>query len=188
MPSAPAPVQDPVSRGSLPAPATVVEVPAVCPVTGARAPQAAVDEIARASVDAPAVAANRPLRWTYMASGLMCVGMGGIGVVVPGLPTTIFLLVAVWCFARSCPVLEHWLMEHRVFGPYLRAVVNDRSMPLSAKVVSLALMWTAVTASVLMIGVHGTPLVISSVVVLLAAIGTGFICFAMKTTRRSPAG
>lgn len=47
-------------------------------------------------------------------------GMGIIGVFVPGLPTTVFVLIAAWAAARSSPKLHNWLLQHKLFGPILR--------------------------------------------------------------------
>ena len=59
------------------------------------------------------------VRPVLIALGLLSVGLGGLGAVVPGMPATIFFLVASYLFARSSPRLHRWLMEHRVVGPYL---------------------------------------------------------------------
>lgn len=60
------------------------------------------------------------LRWLYVAFALLCLLLGLIGVVVPGMPTTVFILLAAWATARSSPRLHAWLMAHRLFGPMLR--------------------------------------------------------------------
>ena len=57
------------------------------------------------------------MKTIYALLGTLCVGLGAIGTVVPGMPTTVFLIVAAWLYARSCPGLHRRLIEHRVFGP-----------------------------------------------------------------------
>jgi len=59
------------------------------------------------------------MRIIWLLSGLICLGLGGIGVVLPMLPTTPFLLLAAFCFARSSERLHHWLLTHRTFGPLI---------------------------------------------------------------------
>jgi uncharacterized membrane protein YbaN (DUF454 family) len=59
-------------------------------------------------------------RWLLAAFALLCLLLGLIGVVVPGMPTTVFILLAAWAAARSSPRLHAWLMAHRLFGPMLR--------------------------------------------------------------------
>lgn len=64
----------------------------------------------------------RPLlvRWLLMTFAVFCLVMGVIGIVVPGLPTTVFILMAGWAAARSSPRLHAWLWHHRLFGPMLQ--------------------------------------------------------------------
>ena len=61
----------------------------------------------------------RPVRWLLLVFAALCLVMGAIGVVVPGLPTTVFILMAAWAAARSSPRLHGWLLRHRLFGPML---------------------------------------------------------------------
>ena len=61
----------------------------------------------------------RAVRWLLLVFAVLCLVMGLIGVVVPGLPTTVFILLAAWAAARSSPRLHGWLMRHRLFGPML---------------------------------------------------------------------
>ncbi|MEJ8630372.1 YbaN family protein [Sphingomonas sp. I4] len=65
--------------------------------------------------------------------GLFCVGLGIVGALLPLMPTTIFLILAAGCFARSSPRLEARLLNHPRFGPTLRAWRRDGAMGLRAK-------------------------------------------------------
>ncbi len=65
--------------------------------------------------------------------GLVFVALGIIGAILPLMPTTIFLILAAACFARSSPRLERWLLEHARFGPALRAWRAERAIPPRAK-------------------------------------------------------
>ncbi|MEE4236109.1 MAG: YbaN family protein [Anderseniella sp.] len=79
------------------------------------------------------------------AAGLLFVGLGLAGVLLPLLPTTPFLLLAAGCFARSSPAFHDWLLSHRLFGPYIRDWDRDRSIPLSAKVTAVTMMAASLT-------------------------------------------
>lgn len=60
------------------------------------------------------------MRAVWFTIGWMNVGLGVIGAVLPLMPTTVFLIAAAWCFARSSPELERWLVDHPRLGPPLR--------------------------------------------------------------------
>jgi uncharacterized membrane protein YbaN (DUF454 family) len=76
-----------------------------------------------------------------MTVGVISVGLGVIGVFLPLLPTTPFLLLAAACFVRSSERLYAWLIGHRLFGTYIRHYREHRAITLRAKVVVLALLW-----------------------------------------------
>ena len=80
------------------------------------------------------------LRMAYIGFGGMMVAIGAIGVVLPGLPTTPFLIVAVWCFARSSPRFEQYLLDHPTFGGPLRVWREKGAIPRRAKILSVSMM------------------------------------------------
>ena len=77
------------------------------------------------------------MRQLYLVLGVGFVGLGFIGIFLPVLPTTPFLILAAACFARSSPRLERWLLEHRHFGPSLRAWREQGAIPWRAKLLAL---------------------------------------------------
>lgn len=80
-------------------------------------------------------------RLMLITAGLICVGLGAIGIILPGLPTTPFLLLAAYCFARSSEHFHSWLLNHRWFGNYVRNFEEGRGMTRRAKAATLLLMW-----------------------------------------------
>jgi len=93
---------------------------------------------------------KRPtLRQTLLvAAGLVALGLGLIGIVLPGLPTTPFVLLAAACFARaSSPRLHGWLTTHRYLGPMVRDWEANRSLPLRVKWIAITMMGTMVLLS-----------------------------------------
>lgn len=78
------------------------------------------------------------MRWLWLAAGLLCVGLGGVGVIVPGLPTTIFFILAAACFTRSSPRLERWVLSLPGIGPMVQDYRRGLGMPRRAKVAAVA--------------------------------------------------
>ena len=78
--------------------------------------------------------------------GFVFVGIGGVGIVLPGLPTTPFLILAAACFARSSQRLYDKLLAHRMFGPLIRDYREGRGIPRRAKFLSLGMMWIFVAS------------------------------------------
>ncbi|MGZ8998153.1 MAG: YbaN family protein [Allosphingosinicella sp.] len=78
------------------------------------------------------------IRIGYLTAGMAALLLGAVGVVVPGLPTVPFLLLAAFCFARADPRLERRLLEHRHFGPHILAWRNRRAIGPRAKSAAIA--------------------------------------------------
>ena len=111
------------------------------------------------------------VRALYAAIGLTLVGVGFVGVFVPGLPTTVFLVLALFCFKHSSPRFESWLLGHKRFGPTLRDWDENRSIKPRTKVVAIVTMWVFILVSVLIV----QELWIGASIVALGAFGTWFI-------------
>ena len=120
---------------------------------------------------------SRAKRRIFAALGLLCVGIGVLGVILPGIPGTIFLLAASYLFVRSSPRLERWLRDHPRLGPYLR-VAESGAMPLRAKVVTLCAIWASI-AVVLLFGAGSIGG--RAVLVALGLVGTAVILFRIRT-------
>lgn len=80
-------------------------------------------------------------RWLLAILGVICVGLGALGTVVPGLPTTIFVIIAVWCFSRSCPWLEQKLLRNKMFGPSMEIIDGRRPFTKKARGIAMGMMF-----------------------------------------------
>lgn len=80
------------------------------------------------------------MRLLWLAGGLLSVAIGGIGIVVPGLPTTVFFIIAAWCFSKSNERLERWVLELPGIGPMVQDYRRGLGMPRRAKVFALSTM------------------------------------------------
>jgi uncharacterized membrane protein YbaN (DUF454 family) len=84
---------------------------------------------------------NRILSVFLTAIGLLSLALGLVGIVVPLLPTTPFLLLSAACFSRSSLRLHRWLLNHRVFGLYIRCYREYKAITVRTKVLSISLLW-----------------------------------------------
>lgn len=117
-------------------------------------------------------ARRRPVRALWFVGGWIAVGLGGVGVVVPGLPTTGFFVLAASCFARSSPRVERWVLDLPTVGPMVRDHRAGLGMPRRAKVLAVAMI---VTMSALSIGLALSSLVARLAVALLAVVGVWYV-------------
>ena len=72
--------------------------------------------------------------------GWVCVSLAFVGVFVPGIPTTIFLIIALWAFTKTSKKLRYWLLHHKRFGPILSNWQEHKVVPLRAKILMVTFM------------------------------------------------
>ena len=84
-------------------------------------------------------------RWLLIAAGTLCVIIGAVGIIVPVLPTTPFLLLAAACYTRGSQRLYTALLNNRLVGSYLRNYLEGRGMTRRSKIWTLSLLWLGIT-------------------------------------------
>lgn len=109
-------------------------------------------------------------RVVLLACGWAAVGLGAVGVVVPGLPTTGFFVLAAACFARSSPRVERWVLDLPTVGPLVRDHRAGLGMPRRAKVLAIGMMLTACGLSSWALGLPGAAVVMGA-----GAVGTWYV-------------
>ena len=87
---------------------------------------------------------SRLVRFLLQGVGWLSVALGVIGIFLPVLPTTPFLLLAAACFARSSPRFYDWLVGHPRLGPWIRDYLEGNGIPLKGKVYAIGLMWVSI--------------------------------------------
>jgi hypothetical protein len=117
-------------------------------------------------------------RFLFVCAGLASVGMAYIGFILPGIPTTPWVLLAGYCFSRSSPRLERWLKRSPIFGKFLRDWDEHRGIRLWVKVLAVCLVVTVVTLSITL---SSLPLWVKWVIGCLALMGICTIVFVVPT-------
>ncbi len=124
---------------------------------------------------------HKSIRILWILFGSISVGLGVIGIFVPGWPTTIFLIIASYFYIRSSEKLYMWLINNRLLGIYIKNYLSGKGMPLKAKLLSIFIMWVFGLLSIT-IWIPATLLLVKIVVLLLLIIGTLFI-LRVKTSK-----
>ncbi len=78
-------------------------------------------------------------KYIFLLLGFVFVGIAYIGIIVPGIPTTVFLLIAVWFFSRSSKKFENWLMNHKIFGELITNWNLYNSIDFKSKIMAISL-------------------------------------------------
>lgn len=86
-------------------------------------------------------------RIAYLISGLLLVAIGIIGIFLPLLPTTIFLILASACFVKSSPKANEWLRNHKILGVYLKNYQDKTGLTIKSKIISIVFLWISISLS-----------------------------------------
>ena len=113
------------------------------------------------------------MKLAYTIAGAIAVLLGVIGIFVPLLPTTPFLLLAAACFARGSSRMHGWLLTHPVFGKFLSDYEQGKGIPARAKVVALLMMWASLALAIWKVEAP-------ALCALLAAIGAGVSIYLLR--------
>ncbi|MEE9594782.1 MAG: YbaN family protein [Candidatus Hydrothermarchaeales archaeon] len=119
-------------------------------------------------------------RWVLIIAGTFFAGLGFLGIFLPILPTTPFLLLAAACYAKSSKRLYNWLLTNRWFGNYLKNYREGKGVPLKVKILSISLLWITITYSVVFI-VH---IFLLRIILTLVAIGVTIHLLSIRTLKQ----
>jgi uncharacterized membrane protein YbaN (DUF454 family) len=112
-------------------------------------------------------------------TGTFSLGLGIIGIFIPLLPTTPFLLLAAYCYFRSSKKLYNWLVSNKLFGSYIRNYYEGLGIPLKVKLLSISFLWLTIGFSTYFI----VNLLILRIILILIAIGVTIHILTIKTLK-----
>ncbi|HEX2041860.1 MAG TPA: YbaN family protein [Acidimicrobiales bacterium] len=135
----------------------------------------------RADPDGAAPVRRGPVAWLWFAGGWVAVALGSLGVIVPGLPTTVFFIVAAACFARCSPRFEQWVLDLPRIGPMVRDHRAGLGMRRRAKVAAVTTILVVSTVSgVFLIANRAVGLAVVGV----GLVGAAYVLFRVPTRER----
>lgn len=125
---------------------------------------------------------DRLIRGGLIVAGTIFVALGSIGIFVPLLPTTPFLLLAAACYARGSKKFYNWLLSNRWFGQYVRNYLEGRGIPLKTKILVILLLWLTIGYSAMFV----IPLLVGKAVLVLIAVVITLHISSIKTSKEPP--
>lgn len=118
-------------------------------------------------------------KFLLISLGLIFVALGTIGIFVPGLPTTIFMILAAYCFLKSSEKLYKWVIENKFVGDKVKHFMETKTIPLRGKIHSISAMWIMVIISLVFLEV--SPIV--KLIITIAAITGTTVILSYPTSK-----
>ena len=129
----------------------------------------------------PSVSTNPVRRMVFLLLGFLNLGLAYLGWILPGLPLTPFVVMASYCFSKSSPRMERWLLNNRLFGAYLRDMRDHRGIRRHMKIKATFMIVIVVSCSVTGLILASKPWYVWSFIPPLALIGMCVMWFAVRT-------
>ena len=121
------------------------------------------------------------VRALFLVAGTFSLVLGAIGVFLPILPTTPFLLLSAACYLRSSQRMHNWLLGNRWFGEYIRNYQEGRRIPFKTKIVALVFLWAAIIYSAF---IALDEILIAQVALLIIAFGVSIHLIRLPNLKR----
>jgi uncharacterized protein len=119
------------------------------------------------------------IRYILIAAGSIFLATGILGIFVPVLPTTPFLLLAAACYLRSSRIFYNWLMNNKYLGTYIRNYIEGRGMPLPVKIYTIVFLWITIGISIFL-----SEILILDIALVIIAISVTVHILVIKTIRK----
>lgn len=118
------------------------------------------------------------MKLLFAILGCISLGLGVLGIFFPVLPTTPFLLLSAFLFAKSSSKLYDWLLQHKYLGTYISDFLEHKSISLSVKVISISMLWLTIFLSIYLV-----EIVLVKIFLLIIALGVTFHILSFKTKK-----
>jgi hypothetical protein len=118
-------------------------------------------------------------RPVWNIAGSVFVAIGVIGIFVPILPTTVFLLIAAACYNKGSEKFHHWLINNKLLGPYIASYRQKQGIPKSAKIRAIVLLWVTLSISAYVVARW-------HVTIILLAVAVGVTVFLLTRKTHKP--
>ena len=119
------------------------------------------------------------IRWLWIIAGSISLALGIIGIFLPLLPTTPFLLLTAACYARGSSRLHNWLLNNKMFGKYIKDYREGKGIPARSKVFALTLLWLTIGFSIFFV----IPILIVRIILLVIAVLVSIYILSLPTLR-----
>lgn len=119
------------------------------------------------------------VKYLYLISGFLLVIIGVIGIFLPVLPTTIFLILASACFIKSSPQANEWLRNHKILGMYIKNYQDNSGLTVMSKVINITLLWLMICVSAFLF----TDILYIRLLLFLIAVGVTIHLLMVKTKK-----
>jgi uncharacterized membrane protein YbaN (DUF454 family) len=93
------------------------------------------------------ITSQKVVRVLFFVAGSVSLALGSIGIVLPVLPTTPFLLLALACYCRSSKRMTKWVLTNKYFGSYIRRYKEGKGIPIKTKIIAIAILWITISYS-----------------------------------------
>lgn len=93
-------------------------------------------------------------KWLLRVLGLGFIGLAYVGILLPGVPTTFFVILATYCFAKSSPKMDKWVHEHPIFGKYLTNWEEKRVYPNKGRIMMVGVMLISLISMYFTVPLH----------------------------------
>ena len=124
-------------------------------------------------------ARQKIVRAFFFTVGTISLVLGAVGIVLPVLPTTPFLLLALGCFFRSSERMTRWMLHNKYFGKYIRNYKEGKGIPLKTKVIALTILWVTIIYSAFFI----IPVLIVQIILVTIATAVTLHLYRLPTYR-----